>query len=197
MPGRVRNLRAEVLGSDSIRVNWDAPHSATSEKALLPTRYKLYYIRTNISAADDEKETQVLLSAVKTSYTLHSMVRDSWYSIRVEAENQNGTGPSTEVLNVKTLSDAPTAPPQQVRAESNGPRSIQVTWLPPPREHQNGLITGYRIRYKTKRKGRGGNNVLTVDGNAGSHIIDGLEGGSHYTVRIAAINQVWAILPRL
>uniref|UniRef100_A0A915DZZ9 Uncharacterized protein n=1 Tax=Ditylenchus dipsaci TaxID=166011 RepID=A0A915DZZ9_9BILA len=143
VPGKVRNLRAEVLGSETIVVDWDPPAVTSSPEAL---RYKLFYIKTNSS--DDEKETQVLM--VKTSYTLHGMDKNTRYRIRVEAEGQNGAGPSSDQLEVQTFSDVPSSPPQQIRLEATQHRTVLVRWSPPPIEHRNGVITGYKIRYDSE-----------------------------------------------
>ncbi|KAI1710055.1 fibronectin type III domain-containing protein [Ditylenchus destructor] len=186
-PGRVRNLKADVTGSDAIKVDWDPPADTllTSD----PVRYKLFYAKGN--ATEEEKETQVLM--VKTSYTLHSMDKNTRYLIRIQAERQNLAGlwvpgQTSDQLEVRTYSDKPSAPPQNVRVETSGHNSIVVHWNPPPDEDQNGIVTGYKIRYKTKKRGAKGNSV-DVDGDPGSYQIEGLEGGAHYTVRIAAMTH--------
>lgn len=126
---------------------------------------------------------------LKTSYTLHGMQKFTKYRIRVEAEVKNGVGPSSDYLEIKTFSDVSSAPPQNIIAESTQSKTIKIQWSPPPLEHRNGIITGYKIRYKTKRKGSKGNIVIVEDGL--SHIINNVESGSHYTIRIAAINHVF------
>ncbi|KAK0424070.1 hypothetical protein QR680_008482 [Steinernema hermaphroditum] len=180
VPGRVQNLRAKVLSPEAIAVDWDPP-SSTGPEAV---RYKLFYIPKN--ADSNEKETQVLM--VKTSYVLHGMEKDTEYEIRVEAEGVNGAGLSSEVLTVRTLSDAPSGPPTSVRAEAVDMSSIQLRWEPPTPEHRNGRITGYRLKYKTKLRGSKGN-TLVVDGDIKDHTITNLDPGSSYTIRIAAVNQ--------
>lgn len=51
------------------------------------------------------------------------------------------------------------------------------------------MITGYRIKYKTKLRGTKGN-TLVVDGNDVSYTITGLDPATQYMVRVAAVNQV-------
>ena len=41
---------------------------------------------------------------------------------------------------------APSAPPRNVDVQANSSTSIQVSWLPPADDDQNGIITGYQIR---------------------------------------------------
>ena len=51
-------------------------------------------------------------------------------------------------------------------------QSIIVHWEPPPDEAKNGIITGYKIRYKLKSKGRRGDTV-TTDGNRRAYALTG------------------------
>lgn len=49
-------MRAEVLGSETIQVDWDFPSTKLGSEAF---RFKLFYIKSN--ASEDELETQVLV----------------------------------------------------------------------------------------------------------------------------------------
>ena len=40
---------------------------------------------------------------------------------------------------------APTAPPQGVSAEPQGPTILVINWQPPPVEHRNGIIVEYTV----------------------------------------------------
>lgn len=65
-------------------------------------------------------------------------------------------------------------------------QSLIVRWEPPPREHQNGKITGYKIRYKMKGASRNGATV-TTDGNRRLYALTNLEKMTEYQVRISAL----------
>jgi len=60
-------------------------------------------------------------------------------------------------------------------------QSVIIRWEPPPKDGQNGIITGYKIRYK-RPKGRGF--VLTAAGDRRLYAISDLERGSTYQVNI-------------
>uniref|UniRef100_A0A0M3HY64 Neogenin n=1 Tax=Ascaris lumbricoides TaxID=6252 RepID=A0A0M3HY64_ASCLU len=180
VPGKVKNLRAVALSPETIEVTWEPP----SGNGPTAAQYKLFYIRKD--PEPNEKETQIVMK--KTSYTLHGMDKYVEYVIRVEAEGANGAGLSSEPITVRTLSDLPSMPPTDVRAEAVSSTSIQVQWSPPPPEERNGVITGYRIKYKTKLRGTKGN-TLVVDGNDVSYTITGLDPATQYMVRVAAVNQ--------
>ena len=38
--------------------------------------------------------------------------------------------------------------PQELRCNAVSPQSIRVRWDPPPAEHRNGIIEGYKVLYK-------------------------------------------------
>lgn len=40
-----------------------------------------------------------------------------------------------------------------------------MNWEPPPEGSQNGIITGYKIRYRQKQRGERSGNTVTTDGN--------------------------------
>lgn len=129
------------------------------------------------------------MQIVKTSYTLHGMEKNTEYLVRVEAEGQNGAGLTSDTLAVRTLGDVPSAAPQNVRVDDTQASALTLSWRPPPSDEQNGAITGYKLKYKTKKRGSK-SNIVVVDGEPGRYTLNGLESGVGYTIRIAAINQV-------
>lgn len=176
----MKNLKAIALSPETIEVSWEPP----AGNGPAPVQYKLFYIRKDHEPG--EKETQIVMK--KTSYTLHGMEKYVEYMIRVEAEGTNGAGLSSEQVTVRTLSDLPSQAPGDVKAEAASTTSIHVQWLPVPPEESNGIVTGYRIKYKTKLRGAK-SNTLVVDGKENSYTITGLEPGTQYMLRVAAVNQ--------
>ena len=80
----------------------------------------------------------------------------------------------------RTYSDVPADPPQNVTLEAASSKSLIVRWEPPPPESQNGIITGYKLRW---RKGKGGESeVVTTDGSRRLFAITGLKNGKEYQV---------------
>ena len=45
-------------------------------------------------------------------------------------------------------SPAPSAPPQKVTCVSTGSTTVRVSWVPPPADSQNGIITQYSVAYE-------------------------------------------------
>lgn len=63
-------------------------------------------------------------------------------------------------------------------------QSLIVRWEPPPKEDQNGPITGYKIRY---RKVKTPVQMETTPGNSRHFELTGLEKLAAYQVKIAAM----------
>ena len=62
-------------------------------------------------------------------------------------------------------------------------QSLIVRWEPPPPEHQNGVITGYKIRYK--EKGIQGSTTKTTDGNRRLFPLSDLKKGTQYSLKVS------------
>jgi len=80
-----------------------------------------------------------------------------------------------------------------------------VRWEPPSKENQNGVITGFKIRYKPKtlrnrlpligsgpdRSSNGGNaaagSTATTDGSRRLFTLSGLTRGTEYQIRVSAL----------
>ena len=68
------------------------------------------------------------------------------YTFWVSAFNANGEGAFSAEVVARTHSDVPADPPVNVTVEAASSRSLIVRWEPPPKESQNGIITGYKLR---------------------------------------------------
>nr|XP_009664396.1 PREDICTED: netrin receptor DCC [Struthio camelus australis] len=173
VPGPVENLRAVSTSPTSILISWDPPAYANG-----PIQgYRLFCTETATG-----KEQNIEVDGL--SYRLEGLKKFTEYTVRFLAYNRYGPGVSTEEIAVTTLSDVPSAMPQNVSLEVVNSRSIKVSWLPPPPGTQNGFITGYKIRHrKTTRRGE----IETLEPNNLWYLFTGLEKGSQYSFQVAAM----------
>ncbi|XP_071990248.1 netrin receptor DCC isoform X4 [Engystomops pustulosus] len=173
VPGPVENLQVISTSPTSILITWEPPAYANG-----PVQgYRLLCTET-ISGREQNIEVDGL------SYRLEGLRKFTEYSLRVLAYNRYGPGVSTEEHTVMTLSDVPSAMPQNVSLEVVNSRSIKVSWLPPPSGTQNGFITGYKIRYrKTTRRGE----LETIEPNNLWYLFTGFEKGSQYSFQVSAM----------
>ncbi|XP_018408294.1 PREDICTED: neogenin isoform X11 [Nanorana parkeri] len=174
VPGPAPNLKATSISPSSVSVSWEKPLSGNGEIQ----NYKLYYME---KGAGNEQDIDVggLL------YTVTGLKKYTDYTFRVVAINKHGPGVSTQDVIVRTLSDVPSASPQNLTLEVRSSQSILVQWHPPPMGTQNGQIIGYKLRYrKTARKTE--TNEILVD-NQLSQVVTGLEKNTEYSFRVVAM----------
>uniref|UniRef100_A0A667HH32 Netrin receptor DCC n=1 Tax=Lynx canadensis TaxID=61383 RepID=A0A667HH32_LYNCA len=173
VPGPVENLQAVSTSPTSILITWEPPAYANG-----PVQgYRLFC--TEVSTG---KEQNIEVDGL--SYKLEGLKKFTEYTLRFLAYNRYGPGVSTDDITVVTLSDVPSAPPQNVSLEVVNSRSIKVSWLPPPSGTQNGFITGYKIRHrKTTRRGE----METLEPNNLWYLFTGLEKGSQYSFQVSAM----------
>ncbi|XP_036050207.1 neogenin isoform X7 [Onychomys torridus] len=175
LPGPAPNIRAYATSPTSITVTWETPLSGNGEIQ----NYKLYYMEKGT-----DKEQDVDVSS--HSHTINGLKKYTEYSFRVVAYNKHGPGVSTQDVAVRTLSDVPSAAPQNLSLEVRNSKSIVIHWQPPSSASQNGQITGYKIRYrKASRKSDVTETLVT--GTQLSQLIEGLDRGTEYNFRVAAL----------
>ncbi|KFO77977.1 Netrin receptor DCC, partial [Cuculus canorus] len=173
VPGPVENFRVVSTTPTSLLVSWDPPSSLHS-----PIEgYRIFWMETTTG-----REQTVEVDGF--SYRLEGLKKFTEYTLRSIAYNRYGPGVSSEDVTVTTLSDVPSATPQNVSLEVVNSRSIKVSWLPPPPGTQNGFLTGYKIRHRrTSRRGE----METLEPNNLWYLFTGLEKGSQYSFQVAAM----------
>ncbi|XP_039712619.1 neogenin isoform X7 [Pteropus medius] len=175
LPGPAPNIRAYATSPTSITVTWETPLSGNGEIQ----NYKLYYMEKGT-----DREQDVDISSL--SHTINGLKKYTEYSFRVVAYNKHGPGVSTQDVAVQTLSDVPSAAPQNLSVEVRNSKSVMIHWQPPPPATQNGQITGYRIRYR-KASRKSDVTETFVNGEQLSQLIEGLDRGTEYNFRVAAL----------
>ncbi|XP_071425082.1 neogenin isoform X3 [Pithys albifrons albifrons] len=174
LPGPAPNIRAYSSSPTSVTVSWETPLSGNGDIQ----NYKLYYME---KGQDTEQDVDV----AGLSHTVTGLKKFTEYSFRVVAYNKHGPGVSTHDVVVRTLSDVPSAPPQNLTLEVRNSKSILLQWQPPPAGTHSGQITGYKIRYR--KVSRKSDVTESVGGTQLSQLIEGLERGTEYSFRVAAL----------
>ncbi|XP_050165012.1 neogenin isoform X2 [Myiozetetes cayanensis] len=174
LPGPAPNIRAYSSSPTSVTITWETPLSGNGDIQ----NYKLYYME---KGQDTEQDVDV----AGLSHTVTGLKKFTEYTFRVVAYNKHGPGVSTHDVVVRTLSDVPSAPPQNLTLEVRNSKSILLQWQPPPAGTHSGQITGYKIRYR--KVSRKSDVTESVGGTQLSQLIEGLERGTEYSFRVAAM----------
>uniref|UniRef100_A0A8D2P4U8 Neogenin n=1 Tax=Zosterops lateralis melanops TaxID=1220523 RepID=A0A8D2P4U8_ZOSLA len=174
LPGPAPNIRAFSGSPTSVTVTWETPLSGNGDIQ----NYKLYYMEKG-------QHTEQDVDVGGLSHTVTGLKKFTEYSFRVVAYNKHGPGVSTHDVVVRTLSDVPSAPPQNLTLEVRNSKSILLQWQPPPAGTHSGQITGYKIRYR--KVSRKSDVTESVGGTQLSQLIEGLERGTEYSFRVAAM----------
>ncbi|XP_061427038.1 LOW QUALITY PROTEIN: neogenin-like [Lethenteron reissneri] len=175
VPGPPVGLQATALSPTSVSVFWQPPLSGNGP--IL--NYRLLHVeRGKGPTGEQEVDVEGL------SFVAHGLKRFTEYSFRVVAFNRHGPGLSSEDVTARTLSDVPSAPPQNVTVEVLNSKAILVRWQPPPPSAHNGVIVGYRIRHR--KTGRRSEAEVTESSQLW-HQLAGLERGTEYSFKVSAL----------
>ncbi|XP_057660096.1 cell adhesion molecule Dscam2 isoform X2 [Diorhabda carinulata] len=132
---------------------------------------------------DGEDGGEILLSGLQ-KYTR--------YTIVVQAFNEVGAGPLSEPVTAQTMEDVPSMAPEDVRCAALTSQSLQVSWQPPPTEHCNGLLQGYKLTYEPVLDDtwRGNDEMETRKTTALTTVITGLRKFTNYSLQVLAFTKV-------
>ncbi|XP_063919395.1 neogenin isoform X2 [Zophobas morio] len=164
---------AYATSPTNIHLSWRPPEVPNG----IIHRYIIYYMETSSSVEHNIDTTEL-------KFFLGRLSVFTEYSIWIVAVNENGAGAATEEKIIRTFSMAPSESPSNVTLEPSS-TSVIVRWEPPPRESQNGVITGYKLRYR--KQGKKGQ-TITTPANERWYVMKDLERDSEYQIKLWAIN---------
>uniref|UniRef100_A0A3B4EJR2 Protein tyrosine phosphatase receptor type Q n=1 Tax=Pygocentrus nattereri TaxID=42514 RepID=A0A3B4EJR2_PYGNA len=125
-------LGYESISSSEVNVSWSAP--------VVPNGLILYYIVEYWNA------THTLNVTTHSPFTLLTNLRKyAHYRLSVQAATRVGLGNhSSDILNITTLEDVPSSPPQLLHARKLSDNQVELSWQPPL--EANSKILYYIVR---------------------------------------------------
>uniref|UniRef100_A0A8B9LPJ5 protein-tyrosine-phosphatase n=1 Tax=Astyanax mexicanus TaxID=7994 RepID=A0A8B9LPJ5_ASTMX len=177
VPSQPTELKAEVKSETSVLLSWFPPaHSGTD--AI--TGYELIY------RLGDQPEEKINFDP-SSSYLLKNLKPFSTYTFQLAARSKHGVGAFTGEVTVQTPQTQPIPPPQEVTCISPSPNSLLITWSPPPADENNGIVTGYSIRYAaTERDKHQVQHITNIPPDCFRYRVEGLRKWTLYAVTVAA-----------
>ncbi|XP_070116228.1 receptor-type tyrosine-protein phosphatase F isoform X21 [Equus caballus] len=152
VPAQPADFQAEAESDTRIQLSW-----------LLPPQERIIKYELVYWAAEDEGQQHKVTFDPTSSYTLEDLKPDTLYRFQLAARSELGVGVFTPTIEARTAQSTPSAPPQKVTCVSVGSTTVRVSWVPPPADSRNGVITQYSVAYEA------------VDGeDRRRHVVDGI-----------------------
>ncbi|XP_051745763.1 LOW QUALITY PROTEIN: protein tyrosine phosphatase receptor type Db [Ctenopharyngodon idella] len=176
VPSQPTELKAEVKSETSILLSWIPPaHSGTD--AI--TGYELIY------RLGDQPEQKISFDP-SSSYLLKNLKPFSTYIFQLAARSKHGLGAFTSEITVQTPQTQSIPPPQEVTCISPSSTNLLLSWAPPLTD-ENGIITGYSIRYVAVERDKDPvQKISNIPSDCFRYRIEGLKKGTLYSVTVAA-----------
>ncbi|XP_036378358.1 fibronectin type III domain-containing protein 3B-like [Megalops cyprinoides] len=167
-----------VTSHSCVLVSWESPENSGVDIS----EYRLEWSR-------DEDSLELVYCGTETQYEITDLAPATHYCCRLQAANQAGAGPYSDLVTCRT----PPACPGPVPALCLQEHDPADAWLLSPSTclalqweepcDQGSEVTSYTIAL--------GDSLITV-GRQTCHVIEGLQPDSEYSLRIQAVNRIGA-----
>nr|CAD7263049.1 unnamed protein product [Timema shepardi] len=153
--------------------------------------YKIFWRRT-------EKDTEFQTLALKEYGNVNKFVvriQQEWfftqYDVKVQAVNDIGYGPESEIFTIYSAEDMPQVAPTQVSARSFNSTALNVSWLPieQTREKIHGRLIGHRLKYWKKDNAEETAVYYLSRSTQPWALVVGLQPDTYYYVKAMAYNS--------
>ncbi len=171
----------QVLGSSSINVTWRVLKSAYLIEG--------FYLKYKAIGAK-EYQTQKVANKQVNSHVLVNLHKFTSYEFLIEPYAGAIRGSESNIVQARTAEDAPSHSPNTIHVEIASLTSLSIKWQPPPSNHMNGVIIGYKVSCA----GNDTKSSITVNTNSTSRsiMIANLAEYTKYCVRVAAYTRAGA-----
>nr|XP_022322866.1 phosphatidylinositol phosphatase PTPRQ-like [Crassostrea virginica] len=140
VPSAPQNLRIEGTTPNTVTLRWDTP-----EISEVVSSYVLYYREDNGGPQMTE-----IVDPPTLFYTVNDLSEGSRYQFDVAARSNNGEGPRSIPVEVKTIDFNPPHP-LDFNCTSLNKTSVLLTWQKPLVLPGDGIIRGFHINYTDER----------------------------------------------
>ncbi|KAI6661005.1 Phosphatidylinositol phosphatase PTPRQ-like [Oopsacas minuta] len=173
------NIQSNVLSATDISFEWESPPLIDQNGVLTGFGLKIH-------SEDNTYQRDYLLAASRNSYTFSNLHPYTNYTIQVRAETSPGAGPYTVPLTLETYQAAPSGTPNNVEFVIFT-TSISIRWQDVDETEQNGIITGYIVKYRGIGLDTETRNLSTTYRHA---TLNNLKEGNQYQISISATTYV-------
>ncbi|KAF7286749.1 hypothetical protein GWI33_004372 [Rhynchophorus ferrugineus] len=189
LPGSELDTAREALSTKLIDLRDARPQSSSSVRLvwlLSAVDYvEGFYIRfRELSGGSHNYNILTVLNIETTFYTVTNLKKFTKYEFFISPFYKSVEGQPSNSRMAQTLEDIPSAPPETVSGGMFNESTGWVRWAPPPPQHCNGVIIGYKIEIKGSIT-----RVIPVNTSSTSLLISNLTTGELYSARISALTS--------
>ncbi|XP_055631811.1 protein sax-3 isoform X2 [Toxorhynchites rutilus septentrionalis] len=175
-----------AMSSTSVRLEWQLHISSTEEYI------EGLYVRYRDLGSSSQKYSMLTIpnNAAET-HIITNLNKYTRYEFFLTPYFKNVEGQPSNSKVVQTMEDAPTAAPINIQTGMLNLTAGWVKWSPPPAEHQNGVLLGYKIQVKSGNSSKTLAS-MTLNATTTSVMLNNLTTGATYRAQIVAYNRVGA-----
>ncbi|CAG9821930.1 unnamed protein product, partial [Phaedon cochleariae] len=141
-----RNMTVRAMGATELRVRWIPLQQI--EWFGNPRGYNITYIEIRTGYA----HSSTIEDHTANSHVIIGLEEFALYEIKMRACNDVGCSSPGPTALERTRESVPSFGPMNVEANSTSSTTIVVKWGDVPKEHQNGLIEGFKVFYAAESK---------------------------------------------
>ncbi|XP_021709627.1 protein sax-3 isoform X2 [Aedes aegypti] len=177
---------AVAISSTSVRLEWQLHISSTEEYI------EGLYVRYRDLGANSQKYSMLTIpNNAAEMHVITNLDKFTRYEFFLTPFFKNVEGQPSNSKVVQTAEDAPTAAPVNIQTGMLNLTAGWVKWSPPPAEHQNGVLLGYKIQVKAGNSSKTLAS-MTLNSTTTSVMLNNLTTGATYRAQIVAFNRVGA-----
>ncbi|XP_049767868.1 roundabout homolog 2-like [Schistocerca cancellata] len=181
--GRLQILlnAAQPISSNAVRLRWQV----LGAEELVEGVYVRY---RDLSAAEPSFGLVTVMNAGATGYTVSGLRAFTRYQFFLVPFHKALEGRPSNTITARTLEDAPSASPENVRVRRLNATAASIFWDPVAPEYLNGMLQGYNVLVMVN-----GSSVfahLSVNASTASVLLNNLTSDNVYTVQVSAYTVV-------
>lgn len=174
--GPPQNLRLLANSSRSLVLNWNIP---------LPQEVNGIVVDYTVNITSSVSTNTIQVGSNVTAYTISFLRPYVAYTCIVAAHTSVGRGPFSVSVTITTPEGAPEASPISISQRNVMPRSVDLSWVVPRSDLQNGVIRYYVLEVYENNTGNS-STYQTLSAQT-SYTVSNLHPYYTYSIRILAV----------
>lgn len=182
----LKDVRA--INSSMVKLFWDVRGNPDFVEGFY-IRYRAVDPENFASGSDENTYNMVTVyNGGASTYLLTNLPKYNIFEFFLVPFYKSIDGKPSNTRIVRTLEDVPSAPPNSIKAQPVTSSSALVSWQPPPPEHLNGMLLGYKLFVQGTYTPYTIN--LTINANTTSFLLRNLSSETEYVIQILAFTTM-------